>query len=122
MSQHDSQAQTRLDVDSGQPIIIDVEGALDEMYRSLVNERRRNLLCVLARTRGQTSVEKLTEAVANREQPDNPEWSEEELKDRIRISLYHNHLPVLAERELIEFDPDAMVVEDVADTVSLVGT
>ena len=120
MSQHKSQAQTRLDVDNGDPIIIDVEGALDEMYRSLVSERRRILLCVLARTTGQTSVAELAEAVARRE--DSDEESQRPSKEKIKISLYHNHLPTLDDRGLIEFNPDEMVVEAVADTVSLIST
>lgn len=120
MSHHNSQAQTRLDIGNGEPIIIDVEGALDEMYRSLVNERRRILLCVLARTTGQTSVATLAEAVARREQPAESDQSEREPQERVRISLYHNHLPTLAQWGLIEFDPESMIVEDVADDVSLV--
>lgn len=120
MSQHNSQAQTRLDVGTGSPIIIDIEGAGDEMYRSLVTERRRILVGVLARTRGQISVEELTEAVARRERLNDSDRSEEELTEEIRISLYHNHLPTLEQTDLIEFDHESMVVDNTADTVSLV--
>jgi hypothetical protein len=121
MSQQISQAQTRIDVDDGSPIVIDVEGALDEMYRSLVNERRRIVLCVLTRTSESITVDELTEAVTRQERPDDAEQPQTELKQRVRISLYHNHLPTLADRGLIKFDPDEMLVEDVADTVSLVS-
>lgn len=118
MSQHIPQSQTRLAVENGKPIVIDVETALDEVYSALANERRRTVLCVLMRESVPMGLETLVEKVTAQERPADSGTESTELTKQVRISLYHNHLPKLGDLGLIEFDAEEKTVESVADTLS----
>lgn len=72
--------------------------SLDTIFETLVTERRRNALYVLYRSAGPVSVPALAEEVAALEGADT---------ERVATSLYHVHLPKLAELGVAEFDPDA---------------
>lgn len=115
MSQNLSRSQTRLVADDGTPMVIDVETAVDEVYSALANERRRTVLCALLREGVPIDLEALTAEVVTAEFPNGVDAK---LRRRIRISLYHNHLPKLAALDLIEFNADELTVDGVADTVS----
>jgi len=117
MSQNISRSQTRLAVDDGKPIVIDVETAQDEVYDALANERRRAVVCVLMRESAPIDLQTLARRVTTQELPDaSPETTE--LTRRVRVSLYHTHLPKLADLDLLEFDTEKMTVESVADPIS----
>lgn len=118
MSRHTSQAQTRISVDEGSPIVIDVEAALDDTYSALAHERRRAVLCVAARESMPLSLDSLAIEVATREQTAESGTPSTALTKRVRTSLYHNHLPKLADHNLIDYDPDAGRIEGVANSAS----
>jgi len=118
MSQNISRSQTRLAVDDGKPIVIDVETAQDEVYDALANERRRTVLCVLMRESVPIGLETIARKVTAQELPEGARAETTELLERIRVSLYHTHLPKLADLDLLEFDTERMTVESVADPIS----
>jgi len=118
MSQNISRSQTRLAVDDGKPIVIDVETAQDEVYDALANERRRTVLCVLMRESVPIGLETIARKVTAQELPEGARAETTELLERVRVSLYHTHLPKLADLDLLEFDTERMTVESVADPIS----
>ncbi|ARS88388.1 DUF7344 domain-containing protein [Natrarchaeobaculum aegyptiacum] len=75
---------------------------LDAMYDVLSDSRRRDVLYELESV-GEVDVDGLTEAVHRRERA-RVETSAVD-PNSIRLSLCHNHLPLLAERGIIEYEP-----------------
>jgi hypothetical protein len=73
-----------------------------ERHSVLASERRRLVLGVLEDRTTPLSLSTLAEAVATREsdaaQPD------AEAVERVTVSLYHHHLPRLADDDLVEYD------------------
>lgn len=80
----------------------DVEAVL----ATLANDRRRAALSVLDALEGATSVTKLAERVAAREDDTDPGSVSATERRRIEISLYHAHLPAMEGAGLLEYDPD----------------
>jgi len=68
----------------------------DAYYRALANERRRIAIRALE-TRGAMHLDALTELLARRERGDAS-------RDAVRISLVHQHLPLLAEAGIADYD------------------
>ena len=91
----------------------DEETSKSAVYAALSNERRSHALSVLA-SETPMDVRALAEAVAARE-ADREMVSDEYVK-RIHISLYHVHLPKLADLGVIEYDTGGPV-EAVADEI-----
>jgi type IV secretory pathway VirB4 component len=121
MPQHSSEASIRIAVDDWTSIGLDVEIPLDELYRSVAHKRRRAVLYTIARRSVPIDLHTIAREVAIQEQPDNAEPVTVELTEEVRTSLYHTHLPKLAELGLIEFDPEEMAVESIAGTVKPVS-
>lgn len=84
----------------------------DERYRALSHCRRRRVLATLADAGGTMTVRDVATEIVTREHdaplPDVP-------CDAFRKtyhSLIHVHVPMLADADLIEYDPDRLVIED----------
>lgn len=89
----------------------------DELFEALTHRRRRRVLAVL-RTAGQPlTLTALAEELALRR---DDEMGDEET-ERLRVSLYHRHLPKLADTGLVEFDVDrkrATLAGSVPETIA----
>lgn len=75
-----------------------------EIHSALAHERRRHVLSILEDTGAELSLNELVREVANRESGDKPGATCDEV-EQIRISLYHRHLPKLADVGLVEHNP-----------------
>lgn len=71
----------------------------DERYRALSNEERRIVLDTLEDT-ASISLDALATEVATRKSDSRPD-------ERVRISLVHQHLPLLADLGVLEFDEES---------------
>lgn len=80
-----------------------------ERHRALASDRRRHALAVLGGTNPPTDLRPLAAAVARREAHGGAPTPA--AVDRVRISLYHRHLPLLDDLGIVEFDPGAKRVE-----------
>lgn len=88
----------------GQQEEIDV----DELHHLLASSRRRRLLSYLTtRADDPVPVDSVVDAVAESEQPDPGPATH---RDRVVIDLQHVHLPILADHEMIDYDPVAGTV------------
>lgn len=82
---------------------------LDRYFDALVDRRRRYALYYLRR-HGSASVEELARHVAARETGRPAADLSTDEYEQVQSSLYHNHLPRLADYGLAEFDPRSEMV------------
>ena len=80
-----------------------------EMHSALANERRRHVLSILEDAETEMSLNELVREVADRESGNEPGATCDEV-EQIRISLYHRHLPKLADVGLVEHNPGEKTV------------
>ena len=78
---------------------------LDDRHRVLASERRRMVLDILEGNEGPVELEELARGVAARE--DGIESVDHETVSRVGLSLHHQHLPIIAETGVFEYDPEA---------------
>ena len=71
----------------------------DELFEALTNRRRRLVLALLRGTDEPTSLSEVAAELAADEECDGP-------AERVEITLYHRHVPKLAEAGLVAFDAD----------------
>lgn len=72
----------------------------DDHYRCIASERRRHVLAYLRESDRETeSLDDLVEHVVSRESDSPPPD-----RERVAIDLYHCHLPVLADADVVDFD------------------
>ena len=116
MSTNKSQAQATIDVDESETIVVDMEAAQDEVYRTSVSERRRHVLTAVRRESTPIDAGDLARQVTIQEACDNSKMVTEESIHEVHVSLYH-HLPKLADLGVIEYDSEAKVVEEIAGTL-----
>lgn len=81
------------------------EARLDEWLSVLVDHRRRSVLRCLKRSRTPMALAELADEVARWETGEEPTAIRAE-RERIYVSLYHRHLPKLAEANLVSVDLD----------------
>ncbi|MFD1512754.1 DUF7344 domain-containing protein [Halomarina rubra] len=76
----------------------------DFVGRILSDSRRRALLSVLEDREGALELDRVAELVVDEEL--DGDWSafDEEKFDRVVVTLYHNHLPMLADAGFVDFD------------------
>lgn len=72
-------------------------------YEALANARRRDALRLLDATGSPKTLRELAEALAERE-VDSPD---EDTVESVQTSLYHVHVPKLAEAGFVKYDEDA---------------
>lgn len=91
-------------------------GQTDATFELLSHRHRRAVLRSLANCDGTLSVSDLADRMAAEEGTEEhgavATWSDAVLgtRRRIRVSLRHVHLPMLADRHAVDFDPEANTV------------
>ena len=90
---------------SGNPSGMTVEDLEpDDRHRVLASERRRLVLDILEGNERAVGVEELARGVAARE--DGIESVDDETVSSVVLSLHHQHLPVMSEAGVLEYDPE----------------
>ena len=117
MTSNKARSQTRIAVGDRDPIVIDAGGAIDEVYSALASERRREVLSVLMRDSTPMDVRTLARRITVQEACDNSKMVTEESIQEVHVTLHHNHLPKLADLDLIVYDTDEETVEEVASAI-----
>jgi DNA-binding transcriptional ArsR family regulator len=84
------------------PVPGEQRASIDELLSLLGHRRRRDVLYSLVESEV-TDVESLAATIAARES-DGPSDGIDDERDAVVIDLYHNHLPKLNDRGLIEYD------------------
>lgn len=82
-----------------------------DRHRLLSNDRRRLALDVLATQTTPVQLRDLARAVATREA--DTEEPDSEYVDRVAITLHHSHLPKIAQRDVIDYDPESKRVTSI---------
>jgi hypothetical protein len=119
MSSNTPQGRISITIDDGDPIIVDADGDPDGVCRALADERRRQVLCVLKRESMPIDVRTLARQVTIQEACDDSKLVTKESITQTQTTLYHNHLPKMADLDLIEYDPEESV-EGIAGTIDSV--
>lgn len=92
---------------------------LDTILDLCSDHHRRIVLAVLLHEGRSLTVNDVTKTIARRSHHASiVDVSEEELKG-VRLSLLHTHLPKLAERSLVAYDPERQLVEPTAELEAL---
>jgi hypothetical protein len=81
-----------------------------ELLRLLANPRRRYLLHCLTQTDHPFELQTLARKTAAWEADISPETVSEEHIERVRVSLYHKHIPKLAAARFLLFDEQSEMV------------
>ncbi|SFG01515.1 hypothetical protein SAMN04488063_1134 [Halopelagius inordinatus] len=89
----------------------------NDLFEALTESRRRTVLATIATAGTPIELRSLARAVAREETDVTDADVPEEAFERVSVSLYHTHLPKLANLGLIEFDARERVVESAADGV-----
>lgn len=80
-----------------------------ETYRLLAVKRRRLALEILIRSSAPVELEALAAAVTERET--DREIGDETAVEDAAITLHHLHLPMMADLDVIDYDPEASQIE-----------
>jgi hypothetical protein len=88
----------------------------DRLLRAVASERRRAVLCCLRERETPIPLAVLAVEVAVRERETDSPAAAAEATDRISLSLYHCHVPKLADAGLVTYDRE----RDLVDTVDAV--
>ncbi|WP_207890221.1 DUF7344 domain-containing protein [Natrarchaeobius chitinivorans] len=85
--------------------------SLDTLFQILSHQHRRAVLGVLIENGRKLTLNDLTKEIAarNHETPITEVPSDD--VNKFHLSLYHNHVPRLAETQLIEYDEDREIVK-----------
>ncbi|SER71288.1 DUF7344 domain-containing protein [Natrinema salaciae] len=90
------------------------ELAEDTAHALLADSERLHLLTLL-RQEGTGNIDALARRIAAREEDVRPENVGRETQRRVTVSLVHNHLPRLAEHDVVSYDRESVVLMDVFD-------
>jgi hypothetical protein len=75
-------------------------------HELLLADRRRVALAILAERTDPFGIDELAAAVARRETELGGDGDERPSVERIAITLHHNHLPRIADANLVDYDPE----------------
>lgn len=78
----------------------------DELFAALAHRRRRSLLTLL-QVHGELDLDSLAGRIAADERAETVDAVPDGEITRVHVSLFHQHLPRLADIGLVDFDPDA---------------
>lgn len=104
MENDDAGARTGADGHVRRPLADSDPDAIDAVFDALAHERRRVVLRHVIDLPGWVGLDELADDIhdrGNRADGDLPGWDGYE---RIRCTLYHNHLPKLDHAGIVEFD------------------
>lgn len=102
--------ETQIRVGDDQPAVVDA-GTAPDVFDAMANERRRQVVAVLAGESTATDLSTLVDRVANRLPSDRTDPTSRPALRQLRVSLHHQHLPKLAAAGLVEYDAEAETVE-----------
>ncbi len=85
-------------------------GERDELFQALADDRRQLALRCLAESDRPLALADLARMVASREPPESPTEPPHERTKSVYLSLYHRHVPRLADADLITYDRDHEMV------------
>ncbi|WIV66281.1 DUF7344 domain-containing protein [Natrialbaceae archaeon AArc-T1-2] len=92
-----------------------------DVVHSLLADRRRRYLLWILHERDAVDVEELSSRIATREaEPTQP--NTDDRRQRVEISLHHNHLPRLADHGVIEYDAERGTVSATSRLDELAST
>lgn len=83
---------------------------IDRLYDLLSESRRRYLLYLLSAS-GRQSVDELARRLVARERTGSTSAGSESKRQRVVTALVHNHLPRLAEHDVVDYHADRKTVE-----------
>lgn len=83
----------------------------DAIFKLCQHQHRRIVLAVLAHEQRSVTLNDLTKAVLKYNHQTPIAEVPEDLARDIRLSLYHSHLPILASKEVVSYDPSQQTVE-----------
>lgn len=86
------------------------ERSRDEVFEVLAHRRRRYALRALRTAGGMLALADLAMEVARAEAEEEGTSYSSDRARRIRITLYHNHVPKMADADIVEFDEERNVV------------
>ena len=87
---------------------------LDTVLDVCEHKHRRIVLAALADQYQSLSIDDLTNAIVKHEHHTSSSEASDETITKIRTALHHVHLPMLAEAEFIQYDPERKLVEPTA--------
>lgn len=87
-----------------------LDGDEASVYRALAHSRRRRVLDVLSESDSPMALADLAADIASRESKESEETADEASIERVQISLYHNHVPKLADASIVEFNASKRTV------------
>ena len=96
------------DAELGDPTV----GRWTGHVRTRSQPRRRLAVSIVTAADGDVTVDELARELAAREKQADVSDVDERTVDRVRVSLYHSHLPALSSIGLVEFDPDERAVSN----------
>lgn len=99
-----------IDVTGFDPLAEETDLSLSERLSLLADPHRRAVLERLDRTEDGVEVETLAARIAAELSDATLETVDEDEHRRILLALHHNHLPRLADHDLLEYDLDAGLV------------
>lgn len=79
-------------------------------YTVLTNSTRRQALEVLRESRSPMAVADLAAEITAREEGEPIHEIDRERAERMQILLHHNHLPMMDEFGIVEYDPEQRIV------------
>lgn len=86
-----------------------------DAYDILADGRRRHTINILREAETPLSLADVTMAIAKREGTETADEDKMTFADRIRLSLYHHHVPKMEDADVVEFN-DARRTVELAET------
>lgn len=110
---HDSACESRIATRPDDRSENHVSISRDDAFHILQDGCRRAVLRLLLaeRTDAPVPLSTLAAFVAAVKHEGVTEGTVGEIQERVRITLHHTHLPMLAEHDVVEYDPEARTVE-----------
>lgn len=92
---------------SANPMAGDSSGeTLDEILRAAANERRRSVIDHLRESEQPIALAELAQRLARSDRTASDAPLDQTEVDRLTIELYHTHIPILADADVVVFDED----------------
>lgn len=81
-----------------------------DVFEVLCNRRRRQVLTYLQECDGRATAGELAESIAADEAGTTPDRVSSDERKRVYVSLYQNHLPVMDDASVVDYDADRKTV------------